>query len=135
MPVETINPNGIFKPDTYSQMAIAQGARTIYMSGQVAMDAQGAIVGKGDLAAQVEQAYLNVAAALAAVGATFQDIAKLTVYVVDWTPDKMEQLIGGALRTAERIGFDAKRAITLIGVAALASPDFLVEVEAIAVLD
>jgi enamine deaminase RidA (YjgF/YER057c/UK114 family) len=47
----------------------------------------------------------------------------------------MEQLIGGALRTAERIGFDAKRAITLIGVAALASPDFLVEVEAIAVLD
>jgi len=135
MPVETLNPNGLFKPDTYSQVAVAQGARTIYLSGQVAMDAQGSVVGKGDLAAQVEQAYLNVGTALAAVGATFQDIAKLTVYVVDWTPDKMEKLMTGALRAAERIGFDAKRAITLIGVAALASPDFLLEVEAVAVLD
>jgi enamine deaminase RidA (YjgF/YER057c/UK114 family) len=135
MPVETMNPNGIFKPDTYSQVAIAQGARTIYLSGQVAMDAQGAVVGKGDLAAQAEQAYLNIAAALAAAGATFQDIAKLTVYVVDWTPDKMEQLIAGALRAAERIGFDAKRAITLIGVAALASSDFLLEVDVVAVRD
>lgn len=135
MSVETINPNGVFEPSTYSQVAVAQGTRTIYLSGQVALDAHGSLVGKSDLASQSEQAYLNVGAALKAVGATFQDIAKMTVYVVDWTPDKMEQLVSGAMSAAERIGFDAKRPMTLIGVASLGSPDFLIEVEAVAVVD
>lgn len=135
MSVETVNPNGVFKPTTYSQVSIARGTKTIYLSGQVAMDEHGVVVGKGDLAAQAEQAYLNVGTALKGVGATFQDIAKLTVYVVGWTPDKMEKLVAGAMRTAPKIGFDPKRPITLIGVASLASPDFLIEVEAVAVLE
>ena len=135
MPIETINPAGVFAPSTYSQIAVGQGARTIYLSGQVALDEHGSLVGKGDLASQTEQAYLNVGTALRAVGASFQDIAKLTVYVVDWTPDKMDLLVAGAMRTAERIGFDARRAITLVGVMSLASPDFLIEVEAVAMLD
>ena len=52
----------------------------------------------------------------------------------DWTPDKMGALIEGAMRAAQRIGFDPRRPITLVGVAALGSPDYLIEVEAIAVL-
>lgn len=95
----------------------------------------GELVGKGDLAAQAEQAYLNVGAALRGVGATYQDIAKMTVYVVGWSPDKMEQLVTGAMRAAQRIGFDASRPMTLIGVAALHTPDYLIEVEAVAVVD
>lgn len=134
MPVETFNPEGIFKPDSYAQVAVAQGTRTVYLSGQVAQDAQGRTVGQGSLADQAEQVYLNVGTALSAVGASFQDVAKLTVYVVDWTPDKMGALIEGAMRAAQRIGFDPRRPITLVGVAALGSPDYLIEVEAIAVL-
>ncbi len=135
MSVELINPNGIFEPDTYSQVAVGRGTKTIYLSGEVALDVQGNLVGKGDLASQSEQVYLNVAAALQGIGASFQDIAKVTVYVVDWTPDKMEQLVSGAMRAAEKLGFDPRRAMTLIGVASLAMPEFLIEVEAVAVVD
>ena len=135
MSVEVMNPPGVFAPTTYSQVAIARGTKTIYLSGQVALDARGEVVGKGDLAMQAEQAYLNVGAALAGAGARFRDVAKLSVYVVDWRPEKMEQLVAGAMRAAERIGFDARRPITLVGVAALGAPDFLIEVEAIAVVD
>ena len=113
----------------------SEGARTLYLSGQVALDPQGNLVGKGDLASQSEQAYLNVAAALEGVGASFQDVAKVTVYVVDWSPDKMSQLVSGAMRAAEKLGFDPRRTMTLIGVASLAMPEFLIEVEAVAVVD
>jgi enamine deaminase RidA (YjgF/YER057c/UK114 family) len=87
------------------------------------------------LASPSEQAYLNVATALKGAGASFNDVAKVTVYVVDWTPDKMEQLVSGAVRAAEKLGFDPRRSVTLIGVASLAMPEFLIEVEAIAVVD
>ena len=101
----------------------------------MARDAEGEPVGAGDLAAQVEQAYRNLAAALRGVDAGFEHVAKLTVYVVDWHPDKMGELITGAVRAAEDLGLDIIRPITLIGVAALGEPDMLVEVEAVAVLD
>ena len=135
MTIQLVNPDGISKPESYSQVAVAMGTRTIYLSGQVALDARGQLVGAGDLAAQAEQAYLNVGAALAGVGAGFQDIARMNVYVVDWTQDKMEQLVAGALRAGESLGVDVRRAMTLIGVASLAAPEFLIEVEAIAVID
>ena len=92
-------------------------------------------VGAGDLGAQTEQAYRNVAAALRGAGAGFEHVAKLTVYVVDWSPEKMAELVGGAMRAAEGLGLDLVRPITLVGVAALGEPDLLVEVEAVAVLD
>jgi enamine deaminase RidA (YjgF/YER057c/UK114 family) len=135
MSVELKNPDGLFKPSSYSQVAVGKGSRLVYLSGQVAIDEQGNIVGKGDLAAQAEQAYLNVAAALESVGATMNDVVKVTVYVVGWSPDKMQLLVGGAMRAAQKRGFDPRRTMTLVGVAALSSPDFLVEVEAVAVLD
>jgi enamine deaminase RidA (YjgF/YER057c/UK114 family) len=133
--VQLINPDGLLEPEGYAHMALTTGARTVYLSGQVARNAAGEPVGTGDLAAQVEQAYSNVATALAAVGGSFADIAKLTVYVVDWAPAKMAELFAGATRVAERLGIDPVRPTTLIGVAALGEPDMLVEVEAVAVLD
>ncbi|GAA1579598.1 RidA family protein [Actinomadura kijaniata] len=135
MTVTLINPDGLPKPEVYRQMSVATGSRLVFLAGQVARDAEGRPVGEGDLAAQVEQSYVNVATALAAVGGSFADVAKLTVYVVDWTPDKMPLLGEGVSRAAARLGIDPVKPITLLGVAALGEPDLLVEVEATAVLD
>lgn len=134
MPIELLNPDGLPKPDVYAQVAVATGSRTVYVAGQVARTADGEPVGPGDLAAQTEQAFLNVATAVEVAGGTFADIAKLTVYVVDWSPEKMAELGAGALRAAEAAGVDPVRPITLIGVAALGEPDMLIEIEAVAVL-
>jgi enamine deaminase RidA (YjgF/YER057c/UK114 family) len=134
MPVELVNPDGLPKPEFYAQVSVATGTRTVYLSGQVARDAEGRPVGAGDLAAQVEQAYANVAAALTAVGGSFDDVAKLTLYLVDWDESKLAALGEGVGRVAQRLGTSPFKATTLIGVAALSEPDLLVEVEAIAVL-
>ncbi len=134
MPVELLNPDGLPKPEMYRQVAVATGTRTVFLAGQVARTEAGEPVGAGDLAAQVEQAYLNVAAALAAVGGSFDDVAKLTVYVVDWGADKLEALGAGVERVAQRLGVDPIKPVTLIPVAALGEPDLLVEVDATAVL-
>lgn len=135
MSVELINPDGVFKPDSYFQVGVGTGKRVVFLSGQIAQDESGAIVGQGDLAAQSEQVYVNIVTALKGAGATFEDVVKLTVYVVGWTPDKMEHLIAGSMRASSRLGFDPRRAITLIGVAALSSPELMIEVEAIAIVD
>jgi enamine deaminase RidA (YjgF/YER057c/UK114 family) len=132
--VEVLNPEGLPKPDVYRQVAVGTGSRIVFISGQVARDADGAPVGTGDLAAQVEQAFRNVATAVEAVGGTFADVAKLTIYVVDWTEDKMAALGEGVMRAVPALGEDFMKATTLLGVAALAEPDLLVEVEATAVL-
>lgn len=94
-----------------------------------------ATIGAGDLAAQIERCYLNVGTALAAEGATFADVVKLTVYVVDWTPDKMAQFGEGVARAAAALRITPVPPGTLIGVRALSDPDHLVEVEAAAMLD
>jgi enamine deaminase RidA (YjgF/YER057c/UK114 family) len=134
MPVELIDPEGLPKSDAYVQVGVATGSRTVYVSGQVARTAEGEPVGAGDLAAQVEQAYVNLATALSAAGGSFDDIAKVTVYVVDWDPSKLAALMEGAGRVGARLGSFPVRPMTLIGVAALTEPDLMVEVEAIAVL-
>jgi len=135
MAVTLVNPEGLPRPDAYRQLSIAQGSRLVFLAGQVARDAEGTPVGPGDLAAQVEQAYLNVGRAMAGVGGSFDDVAKLTVYVVGWTPDKYPLLIEGVERAAAKLGVDPVKPVTLIGVSALGEPDILVEVEATAVLD
>ncbi len=134
MSVDLIDPAGLLDPQMYRHMAVASGSRTVYLSGQVARDAEGRPVGAGDLAAQVEQAYLNVATALESVGGTFADVAKLTIYVVDWSPEKLADLGAGVGRAAERLGLDLAKPVTLLPVAALGEPDLLVEVDAVAVL-
>ncbi|WP_037143772.1 RidA family protein [Rhodococcoides fascians] len=135
MTITLHNPDGLPKPDVYRQLSVAEGSKLVFLSGQVARDADGNRVGENDFAAQVEQAYLNVATALNAVGGTFDDVAKLTVYVVDWTADKMPLLGEGVGRAAAKLGIDPVKPITLIGVVALGEPDIMVEVEATAVLD
>ncbi len=134
MPVEMVNPPGIPEPLGFVQVGVATGTRTAYVSGQIARTADGTPVAPGDLAGQTEQVYRNLVAALAGVGATFDDVAKLTVYAVDWEPEKLGEIIEGASRVAAEHGIDIVRPITLIGVAALAEPDALIEVEAVAVL-
>jgi enamine deaminase RidA (YjgF/YER057c/UK114 family) len=115
-------------------MAVASGSRTVYLAGQVARAADGTPVGTGDFGAQVEQAYVNVGTALEAVGGTFADVAKLTVYVVDWSPELLPELGAGVARAAARLGVDPIKPVTLISVVGLGEPDLLVEVDAVAVL-
>ena len=134
MAISLVNPDGLPKGDLYSQVAVASGSKLVFVAGQVARDADGGKVGEGDLAAQVEQSYLNLGTALAAVGASFDDVAKLTVYFVDWTPDKAPQFLEGVARAKTALGSTANPPLTGIGVAVLAEPDLLVEVEATAVL-
>jgi enamine deaminase RidA (YjgF/YER057c/UK114 family) len=83
MAVNVVNPRGLYKPTTYFQASVSTGQRIICLSGQVAIDEGGKLVGAGDLAVQTEQAYRNVFFALRDLGANFPDVAKLTVYVVD----------------------------------------------------
>jgi enamine deaminase RidA (YjgF/YER057c/UK114 family) len=135
MSINLINPQGLPKVDFHRQVSVATGTRTVYMAGQVAWDANGALVGKDDLAAQVEQAYLNVGIALAEVGGSFNDVAKLTIYVAGWTIDKMSLVEEGRDRASAKLGVTMLAPGTLIGVASLFTPDHLVEIEAIAVLD
>ncbi|MFB6824701.1 RidA family protein [Streptomyces virginiae] len=135
MAITLVNPTDLPTVDAYRQVSIATGSKLVFVAGQVAWDAEGVTVGEGDLAAQVERCYLNVSAALAAAGASFGDVVKLTVYVVDWTPDKMPLLMGGIARAAERLGITPVAPASLIGVAALDVPEHLVEVEATAVVD
>lgn len=135
MAITLVNPEGLPKIDVYRQVSIATGSKLIFIAGQVSWDADGVTVGKGDLTAQVEQCYLNVGTALAAVGGSFNDVARLTVYVVDWTPDKMPQFLEGVARAAAKLGVTPIAPGTLLGVAALHVPEHLVEVEATAVID
>jgi len=128
------DPDGLPKHPAYRQLSIATGSRLVFLAGQVARDGENRTVGNGDLAAQVEQAYTNIAKALADVGGSFDDVAKLTVYVVDWHPEKMSLLAEGMTRAAKKLQADLAKPGTLVGVAALAEPDLLVEVEATAVL-
>ncbi|MEU8632667.1 RidA family protein [Amycolatopsis sp. NPDC048633] len=128
MTVTLVNPRELPEIDVYHQVSIAEGTKLVFVAGQVAWETG------HDLAAQVEQCYLNVGAALAAAGGSFDDVAKLTCYVVDWTPDKMPALLDGIARGSAKLGTTAKPPASLIGVAALDVPEHLVEVEATAVL-
>lgn len=134
MPVTLLNPDGLLKTDVYRQVAIATGTRQVHVAGQVAYDAEGQLVAPGDLAGQVAQAYRNVAVALAAAGATFRDVVRLTFSVVAWQPEKMPGLLAGTRQVAEELQI-VPAPITLIGVAALYEPGVLVEIEATAVVD
>ncbi|MGW2564304.1 RidA family protein [Streptomyces sp. NPDC001514] len=135
MAITLMNPEGLPEIGAYRQVAIATGTKLVFVAGQVAWDAEGVTVGEGDLAAQVEQCYLNIGTALAEAGGSFANVAKLNVHVVDWTPDKMPSLMEGITRAAARLGVTPVPPATLLGVAALDVPEHLVEIEATAVLD
>ncbi|XWN33047.1 MAG: RidA family protein [Devosia sp.] len=130
---ERINPPELYDSVQYgfSHAAVSGAGRTIHCAGQVAWDENANIVGPGDLAAQARQALVNLRAVLAAAGATPADIVRIRTYVVDHNPDKLGP-VGGAL--ADFWGDVTPSPNTWIGVQALALPDFLVEIEATAVV-
>ncbi len=134
MSVTYLDPTGLPKVGLYHQAAVTAGGPLVFVAGQVSVDAAGETVGAGDLAAQVEQSYVNVATALAAAGAGVHQLVKLTAYFVDWAPEKMPLIAEGLARAAQRLGLPELPAppFTGIGVAALAAPDLMVEIEAVA---
>jgi enamine deaminase RidA (YjgF/YER057c/UK114 family) len=134
LPKDYVNPSSLFRSTEYgfSQAVVASGRRTLYLSGQTAWDADKRLVGGMDLAAQARQAFQNVRTAVEAGGGTLADVVSLRIYIVNYTPDK-SRAVGDALR--EAFAGPAKPASTWIGVTSLADPGFLIEVEAVAVLD
>ncbi|HEY7513128.1 MAG TPA: RidA family protein [Vicinamibacteria bacterium] len=126
------NPPGLSTPRGYTHVVSASGGRTVYVAGQVSLDAKGELVGKGDLRAQARQVFENLRLALAGAGATFGDVVKWNTYVVNF---KAEDLPVLRESRAELLKDVTPPASTLVGVQALANPDFLIEVEAVAVVD
>jgi enamine deaminase RidA (YjgF/YER057c/UK114 family) len=135
MAITLVDPDELPRIGVYRQVSIASGTKFVFIAGQVSWDAEGTTVGDGDLAAQVERCYRNIGIALAEAGGSFDDVAKLTFYVVDWTPDKMPSLLEGISRATAQLGIAAAPPATLLGVAALDVPEHLVEIEATAILD
>lgn len=131
MDKQFINPEGLLRPGAYTPAIRVSGGTTVYISGQVSQDAQGNVVGKGDLLAQTGQVYKNLGMALAGAGATFADVVKLNVYVVGYQPEHRALL--QSVRE-KHVSKDNPPASTLIGVQALARPEYLVEIEAVAVV-
>jgi enamine deaminase RidA (YjgF/YER057c/UK114 family) len=115
-------------PAGYSQVVEVRGGRTLYISGQVALDASGNLVGSGDFAAQVKQVFANLKARLDEAGASFNDVVKLNFYLLDAS---MLQLIRDIRDTY--VNRDHPPASTLVVVKELSRPDLLIEVDAIAV--
>lgn len=132
MGLERLTPAGLFKPAAYTQVVVARGRRMVFLAGQVSIDAEGKLVAPGDFSGQVRQVFANLLTALQGAGATPADVAKITIYIVGYRPE-MRALLGEA-RSAV-FGSATLPASTLVGVQALAEPGFLIEIEAIAVLD
>ncbi|MFN8541352.1 MAG: RidA family protein [Thermomicrobiales bacterium] len=126
------NPEGAPKPiGPYSQVARVETGDTVflYIAGQVAVDVEGKLVGAGDIEAQTDQVYKNIGAILAANGATFADVIKYTTYLVNIA----DRPASGAVR-ANYVS-EPFPASTLVAVAALVQPEYLIEVEAVAVIN
>jgi enamine deaminase RidA (YjgF/YER057c/UK114 family) len=129
MTLECINPDGLPTPSTYSQVVVATGTRLVFVAGQEPEDERGNLVGPGDLDAQARQVFANLGRALAAAGARPDQVTKITIYVAGY---RREQL--AVIETARLTLFGEHRpADVVVGVAALSSPGFLIEVDAIAV--
>ena len=131
MPLQVmhLNPAGMPQNPAFSQAVVVEGnARTIYVGGQNAVTPDGRVVGRGDLAAQTERTLENLTTVLAAAGAQLRDVVKWTIFAVQGQDPRP------AVGVFQRVwGTAPPPAISVIAVAGLAHPDFLVEVEAIAV--
>ena len=123
------NPPTLAPPAGYSHVATVDSGRLVFTSGQVALDAKGNVVGKDDFRAQVRQVFENLRAALEAAGASFRDVIKLNSYVVDTAGLPHFRAVRD-----EYINTANPPASTAVQVARLFRPEFLVEVEAIAVI-
>src|SRR5881397_705518 len=126
--VRYVNPPALSVPTGYSHVVEVHSGRTIYIAGQVALDKSGNVVGKGNFAAQTTQVFENLKLALAAAGATFDNVVKLNTYVTDMSQVQTLRDI-----RAKYYGKNAP-ASTLVEIGKLANPDLMIEIEAVAVL-
>ena len=131
MTLELIDPEELPTPASYTQVIAATGSRLVFVAGQVADDAHGNLVGPGDLAAQAHQAFANVGRALAAAAARPEQVTKITIFVVHHRPEYLPDISEARIA----VFGEHKPADTLVGVETLAEPGYLIEVEAIAVVD
>ena len=128
---ELLNPAGLSVPTGYTHVVVAAPGKLAFISGQVSLNANGEVVGEGDLRAQATQVYTNLKTALAALGASFNDVIKLNTYVVNLQPEH-----AAILREARQTQMPQvpPPASTLVGVTGLARKEFMIEVEAVAVV-
>lgn len=126
-----VNPEGIDAPTTYSHVVVAKGGRLVFVAGQYPESPDGSLVGPGDMVAQARQAFANLGLALAAVGARPENVTKLGIYVANYKREYLDMIEVG--RSA--LFGDYKPADVLIGVESLANSEYLIEVDAIAVID
>lgn len=128
--VKRTNPPALSTPTGYTHVVEVTGpAKTVYISGQIALDKSGNLVGGADMKAQAEQVFKNLEAALGAAGATFKDVVKMNTYTTDMTQVQ-------AIRDVRTKYFAniTPPASTLVQVVKLARPDLLLEIEVIAVV-
>jgi reactive intermediate/imine deaminase len=127
--VKRVNPPALSKPTGYTHVVEVTGPqKTIYISGQIAYDKDGQVVGAGDMKAQAEQVFKNLQAALAAAGAKFSDVVKMNSYITDMS--KVQ-----AVRDVRARYFkDATPASTFVEVKGLVRPELLLEIEVVAVI-
>ncbi|MGC3002175.1 RidA family protein [Streptomyces sp. G35A] len=121
-------PAGVFPASQYTHVVTGTG-RMVAVSGQLALDEDGRVVGEDDAGAQARQVFENLRRCLSAAGATFDDVVKLTYFVTD-----MAHMPAVRAARAEHIPDDRLPAASAVQVAALVRPEFLVEIEAFAVV-
>lgn len=129
---EAIDPPTLPTPPGYSQVVRVSGGTTVYIAGQVAWDAENNVVGHDDFETQTRQVLTNLVAALDAVDAGVEDLVKICIYVVDHDATKLDVI--RRVRD-EFFGDITPPTSTLLGVSALALPDLMIEIDAIAVLE
>jgi enamine deaminase RidA (YjgF/YER057c/UK114 family) len=132
MSIEFLNPPNLCPTFGWTHVVSSRGGKTIHISGQVGIDAAGRVVGRGDLKAQTEQAFKNIQIALAAVGANFADVVKTSLFVVGLKPEHVPIIREVRSRYVSK---EHPPASTLVGVSALVGPDWLIEIEATAVVE
>jgi 2-iminobutanoate/2-iminopropanoate deaminase len=127
--VKRTNPPALSKPTGYTHVVEVTGpAKTIYISGQIAFDKDGKLVGAGDMKAQAEQVFKNLQAALEAAGAKFTDVVKMNSYITDMSK------IQAVRDVRARYFGEVTPASTFVQVAGLVRPDLLLEIEVVAVV-
>ncbi len=128
---DRLDPPGLLKIPEMVNVTVATGSRIIHISGQTAVDAEGKVVGSTHLD-QSRLAFENLRVALESAGATLADVAKFTIFMVDYSWDALEALMAAAKDVfGEQYPLTAN---TLVGVSSLWLPELLVEIEAIAVV-
>ena len=130
MTKQALNPDGLPAPvGPYSNVVTTAPGRLVFVAGQIAFDANGELVGAGDIAAQTRQVMENIQLALEAAGATFADVVRVVNYITDVS------LFGEMAAVRKEYLVEPYPASTLVEVSALMFPEVLIEIEAIAVVE